>query len=268
MRCDDFVTTYLLFYLGDRMQFRPPFRPLPSEQSWQTNEFPTQQQVDLQQQQQVSSPQFQPPPIMQAQSSEKKPRKRLWSVIAVVVVIVAVVLALTTVVVLPIANISSTEHPHTKAVPTQVEQTSSQITSAVTPATTAENLQNVKPTHGTPVLFGQISDFIGTYGKPSTTNGKDSMWILNADGSLSLEARNTGRGVVGYLSISIPNTWSEQKAMAYCLTFAPRNYVQVQTSIPDNSGSLFVHNSPSGRFALHISSGYPLYCYMDTVSNP
>lgn len=245
------------------MQFRPPFRPLPSDQSWQPNEFPTQHQVD-QQQQQLTSPQFQPPPIMQAPLSEKKSRKRLWPIIAVVVV----VLALATVVVLPITNISSTKHPNTKAVPTQVKQTSSKITPAGTTATVAENLQNVKPTHGTPVLYGQISDFIGTYGKPSTTNGKDSMWILNADGSLSLEARNTGRGVIGYLSISIPNSWSEQKAMAYCLTFAPRNYVQVRTSIPDNSGSLFVYNSPSGRFALQISSGYPLYCYMDNNLNP
>lgn len=246
------------------MQFRPPFRPLPSDQSWQTNEFPTQHQVDLQQQQQLSSPQFQPPPIMQAQSSEKKSRKRLWSVIAVVVV----VLALATVVVLPIVRNSSSEHPHTQAVATQVDQPSSQITPVGTSTTGAENLQNVKPTHGTPALYGQISDFIGTYGKPSTTNGKDSMWLLNADGSLSLDARNTGRGVVGYLSISIPNSWSKQKAKAYCLTFAPHNYTSDQTSIPNNSGNLFVYNSPSGRFALHISSGYPLYCYMDNVSNP
>jgi hypothetical protein len=248
------------------MQFRPPFRPLPSDQSWQPDEFPTQHQVDLQQQQQLSSPQFQPPLIMRAQSSEKKSRKRLCSVIAVVGVVV--VLALATVVILPIVNNSSTEDLHTKAVPTQEERLSSQITPVGTTTTAAENLQNVKPTHGTPALYRQISDFIGTYGKPSTTNGKDSMWLLNMDGSLSLEARNTGRGVVGYLSISIPNSWSMQKAKSYCLTFAPHNYTLVQTSNPDNSGNLFVYNSPSGRFALHISSGYPLYCYMDNVSNP
>jgi len=203
---------------------------------------------------------------MQAQSSEKKSHKRLWPIIAVVVVVI--VLALATVVVLPTANISSTEHPHTQAVPTQVEHTSSQITPAVTSTTAAEKLQNVIPTRGTPVLYGQISDFVGTYGKPSTTNGKDSMWLLNVDGSLSLEARNTARGVVGYLSISIPNSWSMQKAKAYCLAFAPHNYTLDQTSVSNNSGSLFVYNSSSGRFALHISSGYPLYCYMDNVLNP
>jgi hypothetical protein len=248
------------------MQFRPPFRPLPSDQSWQPNEFTTQHQVDLQQQQQqqLSSPQFQPPPVIQPQSSEKKSRKRLWTFITVVVGVLALAIAM----VLPIDNISSTGHQHTKSVPTQLKQTSSQITSAGTSTAAAKNLQNVKPTHGTPVLYGQISDFIGTYGRPSTTNGKDSMWLLNADGSLSLEARNTGRGVVGYLSISIPDSWSEQKAKAYCLAFAPHNYIPVQTSISDNSGSLFVYNSPSGRFTLHISSGYPLYCYMDSILNP
>src|SRR5438046_10372550 len=54
MRCDDFVTTYLLFYSGARRQFRQPLRPLPAEESWQTTEFRTQTQVNLQHDQDVS----------------------------------------------------------------------------------------------------------------------------------------------------------------------------------------------------------------------
>jgi hypothetical protein len=246
------------------MQFRPPFRPTPSNPSSQPQEFPTQHQGFQQPQQQFYKPQFQQPSVMQPQSSEKKSRKRFWYIIAAIVV----VLGLASMVGSLMVNNSSTEHPQTTTVPTQVEHTSSQITPAGNSTTTAENPKNIKPTHGTAALYGQISDFIGTYGKPSTTNGKDSMWLLNTDGSLSLDARNTGRGVVGYVSISIPSSWSMQKAKAYCLAFAPHNYTPFQTSTPDNSGNLFVYNSPSGRFALHISSGYPLYCYMDTVSNP
>ena len=246
------------------MQFRPPFSPSPSNPSSQPQEFPTQQQGYLQPQQQFKKPQFQQPSVMQPQSPEKKSRKRFWYIIAAGVV----VLVLASTVGSLILNNSSTEHPQTKAVPTQVEHTSSQITPAGNSTTAHEKPKNIKPTHGTPTLYGQISDFIGTYGKPSTTNGKDSMWLLNAEGSLSLEARNSGRGVVVYLSISIPNSWNMQKAKAYCLALAPHNYTLYQTSTPNNSGNLFVYNSPSGRFALYISSGYPLYCYMDNVSNP
>src|SRR6266566_5044282 len=175
------------FIWGNRMQFRPPFRPSPSDQSWQPQGFPTQHQVYPQQQQQLYPPQFQPP--------EKKSRKRFWLVIATVVVVLALATAMGSLIV----NISSTAHPQIKAAPTQApaqaEQPISQSTPASTSTTTAENLQNIKPTHGSPSLGGQISDFIGTYGRPSMTNGKDSMWLLNSDGSLALDTRDTGKGV-------------------------------------------------------------------------
>src|SRR6266704_6124718 len=69
------------FIWGNRMQFRPPFRPSPSDQSWQPQGFPTQHQVYPQQQQQLYPPQFQPP--------EKKSRKRFWLVTAVVLGVLA-----------------------------------------------------------------------------------------------------------------------------------------------------------------------------------
>lgn len=236
------------------MQFRPPLRPS-SDQPWQPQEFPTQQQVNPQQLQ-LYPPQFQPP--------GKKSRKRYWPVIAAVGVVFALVIVVGTL----IANNSSNSTSHTKAVPTQVEQPVSHITPIVHSTAAAKNPLNVKPTHGSPALFGLISDFMGTFGKPSTTNGKDSMWILNAEGSLSLEARVTGGGIVSYVSISIPDSWSQQKAKAYCLSFAPHNYTQYRASTSINSGDVYLYNSPSGSFALHVSSGYPLYCYMSSVSNP
>ena len=242
------------------MQFRPPFRPSPSDQSWQPQGFPTQHQVYPQQQQQLYPPQFQPP--------EKKSRKRFWLVIATVVVVLALATAMGSL----IANSSSTGRPQMKAAPTQAptqaEQPISQSTPASTSTTTSENLQNIKPTHGSPSLGGQISDFIGTYGRPSMTDGKDSMWLLNSEGSLSLDVRDTGRGVVGYLSVSTPGSWNLQKVQDYCLTFAPHNYTLNKTSNPANSSGLYVYNSPSGKFSLHVSSGYPMYCYMNSISNP
>ena len=250
------------------MQFRPPFRPSPSDQSWQPQGFPTQHQVYLQQQQQLYPPQIQPPPVMQSQPPEKKSRKRFWLVIATVVVVLALATAMGSLIV----NISSTAHPQIKAAPTQApaqaEQPISQSTPASTSTTTAENLQNIKPTHGSPSLGGQISDFIGTYGRPSMTDGKDSMWLLNSDGSLALDTRVTGRGVVGYVSISTPDSWSRQKVQDYCLAFAPHDYTLDKTSNPDNSSGLYVYDSPSGKFSLHVSSGYPMYCYMSSISNP
>src|SRR6266581_4167051 len=252
------------FIWGNRMQFRPPFRPSPSDQSWQPQGFPTQDQVYLQQQQQLYPPQFQPPPVMLSQPPEKKSRKRFLLVIATVVVVLALATALGSL----IASISSTARPQIKAAPTQAEQPISQSTPASTSTTTAEKLQNIKPTHGSPSLGGQISDFIGTYGRPSMTDGKDSMWLLNSEGSLSLDVRDTGRGVVGYLSISTPGSWNLQKVQDYCLTFAPHNFTLNKTSNPDNSSGLYVYDSPSGKFSLHVSSGYPMYCYMNSISNP
>src|SRR2546430_5655051 len=95
------------FIWGNRMQFRPPFRPSPSDQSWQPQGFPTQQQVYLQQQQQHYPPQFQPP--------EKKSRKRFWLVIATVVVVLALATAMGSLIV----NNSSAARPQIKAAPTQ-----------------------------------------------------------------------------------------------------------------------------------------------------
>ena len=119
------------------MQFRTPFGPSPSDQSWKSQGFPTQDQVYLQQQQQLYPPQIQPP--------EKKSRKRFWLVIASVVVVLALATAMGSL----IANISSAARPQIKAAPTQApaqaEQPKSQSTPASTSTTTAEKLQNIKP---------------------------------------------------------------------------------------------------------------------------
>ena len=109
------------------------------------------------------------------------------------------------------------------------------------------------------------ANFIGKYGIPSTTNGKDMMWLLNSEGSLSLDVRDTGRGIVGYLSISTPGSWNLQKVQSFCLAFAPHDYRLDQISTPNNSSSLYVYDSPNGKFALHVSSGYPMYCFMNTL---
>jgi hypothetical protein len=202
---------------------------------------------------------------MQPAPPKKKSRKRLW----LIMVSVVIVLALTSAIALSIAKISTTGSPRTTAAPTQVPthavQSTSQITPTVTSTTTAQNFKNVKPTHGNPTIEGLISDFYGKYGKPLTTNGKDTVWLLSSDGSLSLDVRDTGSGVVGYLSISTPDTWSKQKLQAFCLGFAPHNYTLEQSSIPSNSSGVFVYNSPKGKFALHLSSGYPEFCYMNTL---
>src|SRR5207245_2108350 len=135
-----------------RMQFRTPFRPSPSDKSWQPQGFPTQHQVYLQQQQQLYPPQFQPPPVMQSKPPEKKSRKRFWLVLATLVVVLALATAMGSL----IASISSTARPQIKATqtqaPTQAKQPISQTTPASTSTTTAENLQNIKPTHGSPSL--------------------------------------------------------------------------------------------------------------------
>jgi hypothetical protein len=231
-------------------QWQPSSQPLPPQQQWQ---------------QQLYAPQYQPPPIMQPPPPKKNSRKRLWLIIAAVLVVLAVACAIG----LRGTNLSTTNSQQATTAPTQIptyaEQTTSQSTHASTSTTTAENLKNVKPTHGTPTFEGQISDFFGKYGTPSTINSKDAMWLLNSDGSLSLDARDIGRGIVGYLSVSTPSSWSKQKLQAYCLGFAPHHYTLDQTSIPKNSSGLYVYDSPKGKFALYLSPGYPEYCYMNTL---
>src|SRR5947199_2370416 len=103
------------FIWGNRMQFRTPFGPSPSDQSWQPQGFPTQHQVYPQQQQQLYPPQFQPSPVMQSQPPEKKSRKRFWLVIATVVLVLALATAMGSL----IANVSSTAHQQFKAERTQ-----------------------------------------------------------------------------------------------------------------------------------------------------
>ena len=242
------------------MQFRPPFGQPPSEQSWQPQRDPPQKPAQNQLYPQKQWQQLPYPP--QNQAPKKKSRKRLWLIIGVVVV----VLVLASAIGLHGTNVSTTESPGTTAAPTQLPAHTQQSTSQSTPVTTATaaNLQNTKPTHGTPTIAGHISDFYGTYGTPLTTNGKDTLWLLSSDGSLSLDARDTGRGVVGYLAVSAPPDWSKQKVQAFCLGFAPHHYTLDKTALPNNTSGLYIYDSPSGKFALHVSSGFPRYCYMNT----
>jgi hypothetical protein len=245
------------------MQFRPPFGQPPSEQSWQPQRDPPQKPAQHQVYPQKQWQQLPYPP--QNQAPKKKSRKRLWLMIAVVVV----VLVLASAIGLHGTNVSTTKSSGATAAPTQIPTHTQQSTSQSTPVTTtttAANLQNTKPTHGTPRIAGHISDFYGTYGTPLTTNGKDTLWLLSSDGSLSLDARDTGRGVVGYLAVSAPPSWSKQKVQAFCLGFAPHNYTLDKTALPNYTSGLYIYDSPSGKFALHVSSGFPRYCYMNTLA--
>jgi len=238
------------------MQFRPPFGQPPSDQSWEPKgnspQHPTQYQVDPQKE-------------WQPQPPKKRSLKHLWLIIVAFMVLLTLVSAIG----LRGTHTSSTERALITAtstlMPTHSEQPTSQSTADDIPTTTAGNLKNINPTYGTPTIEGHISDFIGKYGIPSTTNGKDMMWLLNSEGSLSLDVRDTGRGIVGYLSISTPGSWNLQKVQSFCLAFAPHDYRLDQISTPNNSSSLYVYDSPNGKFALHVSSGYPMYCFMNTL---
>jgi hypothetical protein len=254
------------------MQFRSPFGQPPSEQSWQPqrelSQYPAQNQLYPQQQwqQQPFLPQYQPPPEIQPQPPKKKSHIRLWLIIFSLVVVLSLAFAIG----YHGTNVSTTESSRTTVAPAQIPTQTQQSTSQSTPVTTittstAANLQNIKPTHGTPTIAGQISDFFGTYGKPLTTNGRDTVWLLSSDGSLSLDARDTGRGAVGYLAVSAPPSWSKQKLQAFCLGFAPDNDILDKASMPNNTNGLYIYDSPSSKFALHVSSGTPNYCYMNTL---
>jgi hypothetical protein len=207
--------------------------------------------------------QFQQAPNMQPQPPKKKSHKRFWySITAIVVALILSVIVGTLIV-----NNSTMGRQLSKITPTQSRQFSTPATHAGT-FTPSVDQQNIRPTHGSPVLNGRISDFIGAYGKPLTTNGKDSLWLLHTDGSLSLETQNTNKGVVDYLSVSMPESWNKQKAQAYCLTFAPHNYALYKSAVPTESGDLYIYSSPSGKFTLHVSHGYPLYCTLSSILNP
>lgn len=125
------------------------------------------------------------------------------------------------------------------------------------------NSKSVVATDGTPMLRGKQSDFYGKYGTPNNTNGNDAFWNLNSDGSLMLDARDTGNGNVGYLSVSTPEDWNNQKIKEFCLTFAPQNY-SVDTVAPVVSDDTTVYDSTSGKFAIHV--GYTL-CQMNTIGD-
>lgn len=249
------------------MQFRSPFGQQPSEQSWQSQTKPSQSTAQnllypqQQWQQQPYLPQYQP--------RRKKSNVRLWLIISSLMVVLALAFAI----IVHGTNVSNIESPSSTVASTQIsthaQQSTSQSTSVTTkPTTTAAHFPNPKPTHGTPTIAGHISDFFGTYGTPLMTNGRDTMWLLSSDGDLSLDARDTGRGVVGYLAVSAPPSWSKQKVQAFCLGFTLHNYTLDKTSKPNNTNGLYIYKyvSPSGKFALHISSGFPKYCSMNTLA--
>lgn len=162
-------------------------------------------------------------------------------------------------------NHSSAQHPEEGTIQTTMSESRAQVTPTQKPHVVATAAPTQKPnpspttsamavTHGTPHLGGAISDFYGKYGNPinmtSKPAGNDALWELNADGSLSLVARNTGGGTVGYLALTTPD-WGAEKIKETCLQFAPSDYTLDPTS-PQGSYDPIVYNSPSGKFALHI----------------
>lgn len=208
------------------------------------------------------SQQSQPRPFRSSmQPPPKKPRSRRYMLIA------AGLLAL----VVLFAWIANTHASQQSAASLQTRATHAFhvisptiVNLGATPTRAKPTPYSTKPaiTHGQPGIGGPISDFFGKYGSPSSTNGNDAVWLLNQDGSLLLDARNTGAGRVGYLSLTVPDSWSSDQTKTYCLSFAPPAYTLDPSSQPFNAQGLFVYNSPAGKFALHLQTAS---CWMNTL---
>jgi hypothetical protein len=244
------ITCYMIW--GNDMQFRSPFEQPPSEKPWQPQRGPSQylaqnQMFPQQQwQQQPYLPTYQSATEMKPQPPKKKSQERRWLIISTLVIVLILAFAIG----LHSTNVSTKESPRATTAPTQIsiytQHSRSQSTTVTTTTTTAANLQNRKPTHGTPTIAGHISNFFGTYGTPLMTNGKDTVWLLSSEEGLSLDARDTGNGVVGYLAVSAPPSWSKQKVQSFCLGFAPHDYVQDKTFTTNNTSGSMYHQGIQG----------------------
>jgi hypothetical protein len=219
--------------------------------------------------QQFNNPQYPPPPQQPypqqwynyppqnayPQTSPPPPKKRKWLWIYITVGVIGFII-FTAIGAAIEGGLNNTGQSATSSRPT------TQPTQAPTPTATPMGLSNVKPTHGVPEIGGPISDFFGKYGTPTRIDGTDAFWVLNQDGSLSLDARDTGGGNVGYIAAVTPYSWSNDQTKNFCLAFAPQGYSPDPTSIPYTANGPFVYDSPGGKFALHLSSGS---CDMNTL---
>lgn len=240
------------------MQETPNQYPQNPQQQWQqqnTNwgsspQWQQHEPLPSQHQQQTPYPaEYQPliPP-----SPKKKSHKRLWLILAAVVLVLAVMIGIA----------SQSQNQQSASTSQATQNPTLQSTSRPTPKPTVQPTKGLAVTHGTPFIGGPISDFFGKYGSPTNTNGNDAFWSLNSDESLTIDARDTGGGRVGYLAIVTPDNWSQQHIQSFALGFAPQEYTLDQTSIPYNASGLYVYDSPSIKFALHLSQGS---CYMNTL---
>jgi hypothetical protein len=99
---------------------------------------------------------------------------------------------------------------------------------AVTPTNTATVPVHVTPTatkppqatHGRPRMGGDITDFYGKYGTPSTvSNGSNVVWFT-PDRILISATPNIINTVVGVTIVGL-ESWNETKTLAYCQSFLP-----------------------------------------------
>lgn len=261
------------------MQFQPPSQP-----SWGQPELdPFNSRVQQPQQPSYTQPgQYQQPqffqqvqqtpqpvqqPLRQPLKAQQKPvNKKVGIGCGVVAVVLVLIIAISVAAQGGANNSSSSSSSSSSNSTTPAAQTTSasdQSTPVDQPTTPDENFGAIKPTHGTPFIGGQISDFLGKYGTPATINQNDASWFLNADGSLILVARDTGGGKVEYLALVTPDNWSQQQIQTYCLGFAPAEYTYDHSSDPYNAQGLYVYNSPSGKFAIHLGQAN---CWMNPIN--
>jgi hypothetical protein len=201
---------------------------------------------------------MQQPPYQQPSPPPKKSHRRTWIILGIICIVLFAASVATKG--LPTSSTASTVTPtaQTAATDTPAPTNTPQPTDTPKPQATTQALVI---THGSPHLRGPQSDFWGKYGTPLSINGSNDSWTLNQDYSLSVTARDTAGGTVGYLSITTPDGWNLQKIEDFCLSFAPQSYTVDPTSPPGVYNPI-VFDSPDGKFAIHIQTAY---CSMNTI---
>ncbi len=261
---------------GYTMQQPPDLFPQYPQQQWQQPPMPT-QQPPFPPQQYQQPPQYQPP----MPPPKKKSRKGLFIVLGVILAVVLFgcigVSAMVNAGGQAAQQTLNQTSTHVAQIPTTQPTTQPTIAPTAKPTTppTVKTTMSLAATHGTPLLGGPISDFIGAYGQPdphsSIQQGYYDLHFLpstsplsNVDGIIV----STDPGSTTYLSANIlvqaqnDVGFSLNDAKTRCLTFAPSDTRFVKEFVyADNTGFDMVYTS------VGLAKDFPASSFTDSQQN-
>lgn len=229
-------------------QWQPPTPPPPPGQSY----APIYQQPGPPQYY-ASPPQQYPPP---------KPKLRLprWLLILIILIVAG---AVVDGVIQGISQAVNNGDFTAQSTPTPDFQATTQaVTTAiaqenVTPTIAPTPTSGLAVTHGTPILGGMLSDFVGKYGQPDVIATGDYDFQNH-----TISVLTTDNQVIGILgSPSGNDTWSSSQAKDDCLAYAPSDATYQRHISHGNNDEAYVYVSTQ------LASRFPASMFTDENGN-